>query len=116
LSKATANLNEASHAADENERGRKSLESRNKADKERIIQLEKQIAELGAIAEESDKRYDDVSLFHSLFNLNSSLKCLLINERLQTRSQLWKSIWKELKKEPNQLNCNYLSIKLNNIN
>ena len=66
MSKATANLNEASHAADENERGRKSLESRNKADKERIIQLEKQIAELGAIAEESDKRYDDVSfcLFH----------------------------------------------------
>jgi chromosome segregation ATPase len=61
LAKATANLAEASHAADENERSRKSLESRNKADKERITQLEKQIGEFGACAEESDKRYDDVT-------------------------------------------------------
>merc|ERR1712129_53995 len=43
------------------ERARKSLESRNKADIDRIAQLEKQIAEFGACAEESDKRYDDVS-------------------------------------------------------
>jgi predicted nucleic acid-binding Zn-ribbon protein len=60
LIKATQNLAEASHSADENERARKSLESRNKADKERIVQLEKQITEFGSCAEESDKRYDDV--------------------------------------------------------
>lgn len=60
LSKATQNLAEASHSADENERARKSLASRNQQDKERIAQLEKQIAEFGACAEESDKRYDDI--------------------------------------------------------
>jgi hypothetical protein len=53
-------LHEASHSADENERARKSLASRNANDKERIEQLTKQIAEFGACAEESDKRYDDV--------------------------------------------------------
>lgn len=37
------------------------MESRNKADNERIVQLEKQIAEFGACAEESDKRYDDIA-------------------------------------------------------
>lgn len=61
LAKAITNLAEASHSADENERARKSLASRNLADKERIAQLEKQITEFGSCAEESDKRYDDVS-------------------------------------------------------
>lgn len=61
LAKAITNLAEASHSADENERARKSLASRNQADKERIAQLEKQITEFGSCAEESDKRYDDVS-------------------------------------------------------
>lgn len=70
LGKATTNLAEASHSADENERARKSLASRNASDKERIEQLEKQIAEFGACAEESDKRYDDVSSKISVMELD----------------------------------------------
>jgi len=70
LGKATTNLHEASHSADENERARKSLASRNANDKERIEQLTKQIAEFGACAEESDKRYDDVSSKISVMELD----------------------------------------------
>lgn len=70
LSKATQNLAEASHSADENERARKSLASRNQADKERIAQLEKQIAEFGSCAEESDKRYDDICAKISVMELD----------------------------------------------
>ena len=41
-------------------RGRKSLEARSLADDERIAALEKQLAEAQIIAEDADRRYDEV--------------------------------------------------------
>ena len=43
-------------------RGRKSLEARNIVDDERIALLEKQLAEAQIIAEDADRRYDEVCL------------------------------------------------------
>lgn len=43
-------------------RGRKSLEARSLADDERIATLEKQLAEAQIIAEDADRRYDEVCL------------------------------------------------------
>jgi chromosome segregation ATPase len=61
LNTATTKLNEASQAADESERGRKLLESKGFADDERIQTLEKTLAEAQIIAEDADRRYDEVS-------------------------------------------------------
>jgi tropomyosin-1 len=54
-------LDEASHAADESERGRKGLEQRTYQDDERIATLEQQLAEAQLIAEDSDRKYDEVA-------------------------------------------------------
>ena len=43
-------------------RGRKSLEARSLSDDERIATLEKQLAEAQIIAEDADRRYDEVCL------------------------------------------------------
>lgn len=43
-------------------RQRKTLEARSLADDERIATLEKQLAEAQLIAEDADRRYDEVSL------------------------------------------------------
>jgi hypothetical protein len=43
-------------------RGRKSLEARSFSDEERIATLEKQLNEAQIIAEDADRRYDEVCL------------------------------------------------------
>nr|XP_018918051.1 PREDICTED: tropomyosin-2 isoform X5 [Bemisia tabaci] len=66
LATATAKLAEASQAADESERQRKILENRSLADEERMDALENQLKEARFLAEEADKKYDEVS---SKFNM-----------------------------------------------
>ncbi|CAF0732611.1 unnamed protein product [Didymodactylos carnosus] len=61
LLQATSKLDEASQAADESERGRKALEQRTHQDDERLAQLEQQLAEAQLIAEDSDRKYDEVA-------------------------------------------------------
>ncbi|XP_027839136.2 tropomyosin isoform X4 [Aphis gossypii] len=60
LATATAKLAEASQAADESERARKVLENRSLADEERMDALENQLKEARFLAEEADKKYDEV--------------------------------------------------------
>jgi tropomyosin-1 len=60
LATATAKLAEASAAADESERQRKVLENRSLADEERMDALENQLKEARFLAEEADKKYDEV--------------------------------------------------------
>uniref|UniRef100_V9I8G5 Tropomyosin n=1 Tax=Apis cerana TaxID=7461 RepID=V9I8G5_APICE len=60
LATATAKLAEASQAADESERARKILENRSLADEERMDALENQLKEARFLAEEADKKYDEV--------------------------------------------------------
>merc|ERR1712121_156270 len=52
---------EASEAREDSDRGRKVLESRCNLDAERIKELEQQLNEAQMIAEDSDKKYDQVS-------------------------------------------------------
>nr|XP_018918067.1 PREDICTED: tropomyosin-2 isoform X7 [Bemisia tabaci] len=66
LATATAKLAEASQAADESERQRKILENRSLADEERMDALENQLKEARFLAEEADKKYDEMS---SKFNM-----------------------------------------------
>ncbi|XP_037922222.1 uncharacterized protein LOC119658701 isoform X5 [Hermetia illucens] len=61
LASATAKLSEASQAADESERARKVLENRSLADEERMDALENQLKEARFLAEEADKKYDEVA-------------------------------------------------------
>ncbi|KAK9729270.1 Tropomyosin [Popillia japonica] len=61
LATATAKLAEASQAADESERARKILENRSLADEERMDALENQLKEARFLAEEADKKYDEVA-------------------------------------------------------
>ncbi|XP_013140415.1 PREDICTED: tropomyosin-2 isoform X7 [Papilio polytes] len=61
LATATAKLAEASQAADESERARKVLENRSLADEERMDALENQLKEARFLAEEADKKYDEVA-------------------------------------------------------
>ncbi|XP_065334554.1 tropomyosin isoform X13 [Cloeon dipterum] len=61
LSTATQKLAEASQAADESERMRKVLENRSLADEERMDALENQLKEARFLAEEADKKYDEVA-------------------------------------------------------
>ncbi|GAB0088153.1 hypothetical protein DMENIID0001_025370 [Sergentomyia squamirostris] len=62
LASATAKLSEASQAADESERARKILENRALADEERMDALENQLKEARFLAEEADKKYDEVQI------------------------------------------------------
>ncbi|KRY29327.1 Tropomyosin, partial [Trichinella spiralis] len=57
---ATEKLEEASKAADESERGRKSMETRSMQDEERANLLETQVLQAKLIAEEADRKYEEV--------------------------------------------------------
>ncbi|KRZ72266.1 Tropomyosin [Trichinella papuae] len=59
---ATEKLEEASKAADESERGRKSMETRSMQDEERANLLETQVLQAKLIAEEADRKYEEVAL------------------------------------------------------
>ncbi|XP_063368102.1 uncharacterized protein LOC134656487 isoform X9 [Cydia amplana] len=61
LATATAKLAEASQAADESERARKVLENKSLTDEERMDALENQLKEARFLAEEADKKYDEVA-------------------------------------------------------
>ncbi|RLU17651.1 hypothetical protein DMN91_009887 [Ooceraea biroi] len=60
LATATAKLAEASQAADESERIRKALENRTNMEDDRVSLLEQQLAQAKLIAEEADKKYEEV--------------------------------------------------------
>jgi len=60
LDTATAKLADASQAADESERIREALENRTNVEHNRVEVLEKQLAQTKLIAEEADKKYDEV--------------------------------------------------------
>ncbi|XP_071055309.1 tropomyosin-2 isoform X6 [Onthophagus taurus] len=61
LATATAKLAEASQAADESERIRKALENRTNMEDDRVAILESQLAQAKVIAEEADKKYEEVA-------------------------------------------------------
>ena len=61
LATATQKLAEASHAADESERIRKALENKNDMEDDRVAILEAQLAQAKLIAEEADKKYEEVA-------------------------------------------------------
>ncbi|XP_075238607.1 tropomyosin 1 isoform X5 [Lycorma delicatula] len=61
LATATAKLAEASQAADESERIRKALENRTNMEDDRVSILEAQLAQAKLIAEEADKKYEEVA-------------------------------------------------------
>ncbi|XP_044757404.1 tropomyosin-1, isoforms 9A/A/B isoform X9 [Coccinella septempunctata] len=61
LATATAKLAEASQAADESERICKALESRSNMEDDRVTLLEEQLAQAKLIAEEADKKYEEVA-------------------------------------------------------
>merc|ERR1719369_2250262 len=61
LNTCTTKLAEASHSADESERMRKVLENRPLADEERMDALENQLKESRFLAEEADRKYDEVA-------------------------------------------------------
>ncbi|XP_076548917.1 tropomyosin 1 isoform X9 [Osmia lignaria lignaria] len=61
LATATAKLAEASQAADESERIRKALENRTNMEDDRVSLLEQQLAHAKVIAEEADKKYEEVA-------------------------------------------------------
>merc|ERR1712215_448186 len=61
LATATQKLAEASHAADESERIRKALENKNNMEDDRVAILEAQLAQAKLIAEEADKKYEEVA-------------------------------------------------------
>ncbi|XP_069677300.1 uncharacterized protein Tm1 isoform X13 [Periplaneta americana] len=61
LATATAKLAEASQAADESERIRKALENRTNMEDDRVAILEAQLSQAKLIAEEADKKYEEVA-------------------------------------------------------
>ncbi|XP_044262297.1 tropomyosin-2 isoform X4 [Tribolium madens] len=61
LATATAKLAEASAAADESERIRKALENRTNMEDDRVAILENQLSQAKLIAEEADKKYEEVA-------------------------------------------------------
>merc|ERR1712200_403206 len=61
LATATQKLDEASHAADESERIRKALENKSNMEDDRVAILEAQLAQAKLIAEEADKKYEEVA-------------------------------------------------------
>nr|CAD7405543.1 unnamed protein product [Timema poppensis] len=62
LATATSKLAEASQAADESERIRKALENRTNMEDDRVGILEAQLNQAKLIAEEADKKYEEVRL------------------------------------------------------
>ncbi|EPB72154.1 Tropomyosin [Ancylostoma ceylanicum] len=57
---ATEKLEEATHNVDESERARKSMETRSQQDEERANFLETQVDEAKVIAEDADRKYEEV--------------------------------------------------------
>ncbi|XP_066147438.1 tropomyosin-1, isoforms 9A/A/B isoform X11 [Euwallacea fornicatus] len=104
LATATAKLAEASQAADESERQRKILENRSLADEERMDALENQLKEARFLAEEADKKYDEVA--RKLAMVEADL------ERAEERAEAGESKIVELEEELRVVGNNLKSLEV----
>ncbi|XP_022129235.2 tropomyosin-2 isoform X12 [Pieris rapae] len=104
LATATAKLAEASQAADESERARKVLENRSLADEERMDALENQLKEARFLAEEADKKYDEVA--RKLAMVEADL------ERAEERAETGESKIVELEEELRVVGNNLKSLEV----
>ncbi|XP_045775967.1 tropomyosin isoform X9 [Maniola jurtina] len=104
LATATAKLAEASQAADESERARKILENRSLADEERMDALENQLKEARFLAEEADKKYDEVA--RKLAMVEADL------ERAEERAETGESKIVELEEELRVVGNNLKSLEV----
>ncbi|XP_039291581.1 tropomyosin alpha-3 chain isoform X2 [Nilaparvata lugens] len=104
LATATAKLAEASQAADESERQRKILENRSLADEERMDALENQLKEARFLAEEADKKYDEVA--RKLAMVEADL------ERAEERAESGESKIVELEEELRVVGNNLKSLEV----
>ncbi|XP_030752495.1 tropomyosin isoform X8 [Sitophilus oryzae] len=104
LATATAKLAEASQAADESERQRKALEHRSLADEERMDALENQLKEARFLAEEADKKYDEVA--RKLAMVEADL------ERAEERAEAGESKIVELEEELRVVGNNLKSLEV----
>ncbi|XP_072937932.1 uncharacterized protein Tm1 isoform X1 [Epargyreus clarus] len=104
LATATAKLAEASQAADESERARKVLENRSLADEERMDALENQLKEARFLAEEADKKYDEVA--RKLAMVEADL------ERAEERAESGESKIVELEEELRVVGNNLKSLEV----
>ncbi|XP_063368097.1 tropomyosin isoform X4 [Cydia amplana] len=104
LATATAKLAEASQAADESERARKVLENKSLTDEERMDALENQLKEARFLAEEADKKYDEVA--RKLAMVEADL------ERAEERAESGESKIVELEEELRVVGNNLKSLEV----
>ncbi|XP_063627380.1 tropomyosin isoform X14 [Cydia splendana] len=104
LATATAKLAEASQAADESERARKVLENKSLTDEERMDALENQLKEARFLAEEADKKYDEVA--RKLAMVEADL------ERAEERAETGESKIVELEEELRVVGNNLKSLEV----
>ncbi|GFW71619.1 tropomyosin [Trichonephila clavipes] len=101
---ATAKLEEASQAADESERIRKALENRTNMEDDRISLLETQLGQARLIAEESDKKYEEMA--RRIAMLEADL------ERAEERASLGESKIVDLEEELRVVGNNMKSLEV----
>ncbi|XP_057377547.1 tropomyosin isoform X6 [Daphnia carinata] len=104
LNTATTKLAEASHSADESERIRKALENRTNMEDDRVAILEAQVAQAKLIAEEADKKYEEVA--RKLVMLEADL------ERAEERAEQGESKIVELEEELRVVGNNLKSLEV----
>ncbi|XP_034937376.1 tropomyosin isoform X4 [Chelonus insularis] len=104
LATATAKLAEASQAADESERIRKALENRTNMEDDRVAALEQQLAQAKLIAEEADKKYEEVA--RKLAMVEADL------ERAEERAEAGESKIVELEEELRVVGNNLKSLEV----
>merc|ERR1711877_26778 len=104
LATATQKLAEASHAADESERIRKALENKNNMEDDRVAILEAQLAQAKLIAEEADKKYEEVA--RKLAMVEADL------ERAEERAETGESKIVELEEELRVVGNNLKSLEV----
>ncbi|XP_044001083.1 tropomyosin-1, isoforms 33/34 isoform X4 [Aphidius gifuensis] len=104
LATATAKLAEASQAADESERIRKALENRTNMEDDRVSILEQQLTQAKLIAEEADKKYEEVA--RKLVMMEQDL------ERAEEKAELSESKIVELEEELRVVGNNLKSLEV----
>ncbi|XP_042869105.1 tropomyosin isoform X21 [Penaeus japonicus] len=104
LNTATTKLAEASQAADESERARKCLENRANMEDDRVGILEAQLAQAKHIAEEADKKYEEVA--RKLAMVEADL------ERAEERAETGESKIVELEEELRVVGNNLKSLEV----
>ncbi|XP_011303935.1 tropomyosin alpha-1 chain isoform X8 [Fopius arisanus] len=104
LATATAKLAEASQAADESERIRKALENRTNMEDDRVSALEQQLVQAKLIAEEADKKYEEVA--RKLVMMEQDL------ERAEEKAELSETKIVELEEELRVVGNNLKSLEV----